>query len=71
MIAQTVHPLTAMLAAAWHSPLVSGNYAVTVFAISTGVIGLACCYWAAWMHARLANYRLSAAREQARQEAAI
>jgi PAS domain-containing protein len=71
MLAQIVHLLPSMLAAAWRRPLLSSDYAVTVFAVSTGLIGIACCYWAAWMHARLANFRLAARHERARSDAAI
>jgi PAS domain-containing protein len=71
MLAQTFQSLPATLAAAWHHPFTSGNYTVTAFAVSAGVIGFACCYWAAWMHARLANYRLAAERDRTRAEADI
>jgi PAS domain-containing protein len=68
---QTAHSLSSTLSGAWHQPLASGNYTVTVFALSAAVIGLACCYWAAWMHARLGNFRIAARDDQGRADAAI
>lgn len=66
MFAQTFQSLSATLTAAWHHPFTSDNYMVTVFAVSAGLMGFGCCYWAAWMHARLSNYRLAMKRDQAR-----
>ncbi len=71
MLARMSQPLTASLAAAWHHPFTSGNYTVTVFALSAGLIGFACCYWAAWTQARLANFRLAAQRDRAAADADI
>src|SRR6202789_612824 len=71
MLAQIPPTLPSALASAWLHPFASGDYTVAVFAISAGLIGFASCYWAAWMHARLANFRLAARRDEARLNADI
>jgi len=56
------------LAVAGHRP---SDFAIAAFAVSAGLIGLVCSYWAAWAHARLANYRLAARQDRARSDGAI
>jgi PAS domain S-box-containing protein len=70
VLLQIIHSLSSTLTVAWHRPLTSGSYIVTIFAFSAAVIGLACCYWAAWMHARLGNFRIAAREDQRRADTA-
>jgi PAS domain-containing protein len=62
--------LAAALAAVDHRPPSDGNSTAAAFAISAGLIGLVCVYWACWMHARLGNFRIAMRQDQARAVAA-
>lgn len=65
------HALTPALADAGHRPPANTDFTVAAFAVSTVLIGLVCSYWAAWMHARLGNFKLDVRREKAGAEAAL
>ncbi|HWY62412.1 MAG TPA: PAS-domain containing protein [Rhizomicrobium sp.] len=53
-----------------HRPPGEEESAAAAFAISAGLIGMFCIFWACWLHARLGNLRISMRLEQARSEAA-
>ena len=65
------HMLTPALADAGRRAPASTDFTVAAFAVSTALIGLGCSYWAAWMHARLGNFKLDARREKVETEAAL
>jgi PAS domain-containing protein len=63
--------LSQVLSANSHRAPAQDHFAIAAFAVSAGIIGLMCSYWAAWMHARLGNFRLAAKAEHEHADQAI
>jgi PAS domain S-box-containing protein len=63
--------LAPAVAAANHRAQAGGDFTVAAFTVTVALIGIASIYWAAWAHARLANFRIAVREEQARANAAI
>jgi PAS domain-containing protein len=49
----------------------SGDFALAALVVTAGVMGVACCFWAAWEHGRFVNYRKTARSDQSRARGAL
>jgi len=67
------HAFMPALADADHRQPMGSDFTVAAFAVSTAVIGTLCSIWAAWMHARLGNFKidLRTNREATRSDLAL
>jgi PAS domain-containing protein len=63
--------LSEALPSAGHRPPQKEDFTVAAFAVTAGLIGVACSFWAAWSHARYFNYRQGAETEKASAVSAI
>jgi PAS domain-containing protein len=75
MIAAPLVALVTLLAkalpSAGHRAPEKEDFTVAAFAVTAGLAGVACCFWAAWSHARFFNYRQRAETDRAAATAAI
>ena len=58
------HAFMPVLAYAGHRQPANSDFTVAAFAVSTALIGLLCSCSAAWMRARLGNFKIDANREK-------
>ena len=63
--------LSKALPSAGHRMPEKEDFTVAAFAVTAGLIGVVCCFWAAWSHARLFNSRHSAETDRVLAAAAI
>ncbi len=69
-VVSVTRALAVVLAAVDHRPVSDGLSIGAAFSISAGLVGMACIYWACWIHARLSNFRLAVRQEKAGAEMA-
>lgn len=60
------HALAPAIAETANRPVLQGDYVAAAFAVSAGLIGFACVYWACWAHVRFSNFRIAVQQERGR-----
>jgi PAS domain-containing protein len=63
--------LSPLLSNAADRPGVESDHTVAAFAVSVAVMGILCCWWTAWTHARLRAFQRHYRRETGRLEAIL